>query len=33
MVVELMLACLSPYASTREGVEEAAWGAYGKGRG
>ena len=32
-VVELMLACLSPCASTREGIEEAAWEAYGKGRG
>jgi hypothetical protein len=32
-VVELMLACLSPCESTREGIEEAAWEAYGKGRG
>jgi hypothetical protein len=33
-VVELMLDCLSPCASTREGmIEEAAWEAYGKGWG
>jgi hypothetical protein len=32
-VVEMMLACLSPCASTREGIEEATWEAYGKGRG
>ena len=32
-VVEMMLDCLSPCASTREGIEEAAWEAYGKGRG
>jgi hypothetical protein len=32
-VVELMLACLSPCAFTREEIEEAAWEAYSKGRG
>jgi hypothetical protein len=32
-VVELMLACLSPCESTREGIEEAAWEAYGKDQG
>jgi|SRR5829696_1600757 len=32
-VEELMLACPSPCASTREGIEEAAWEAYSKGRG
>jgi hypothetical protein len=32
--VELILACLSPCESTREGIEEAAWEVYGsKGRG
>jgi hypothetical protein len=31
--VELMLACLRPCVSTREGIEEATWEAYGKSRG
>ena len=31
--MELMLACLSPCASTREGIEEAAWEACGKAGG
>ena len=32
-VVEMMLACLSPCASTREGIDDASWEAYSKGRG
>jgi hypothetical protein len=32
-IVELMLAGLSPCESTREGIEEAVWEAYGKGWG